>query len=147
MIRFRPGTRDDVPAVMDLLREDNLGAMREGTDPAPYLAAFDAMAGEPGNTLIVADDGGTVVGCYQLTVITGLSLSATRRGLIEGVRVAASRRGQGIGSALLADAEARAHAAGCTLLQFTTNKARADAHRFYRRAGYVASHVGFKKPL
>ena len=63
------------------------------------------------------------------------------------VRVAADRRGQGLGAALIADAEARARASGAVLLQFTTNAARTDAHRFYRRLGFTPSHIGFKKPL
>lgn len=147
MIRFREAVRADVPAVIGLLREDALGSTREGTDPGPYLAAFDAMAVEPGNRLIVAEQAGEIIGCYQITVITGLSLSAARRAQIEGVRVAAHMRGQGIGATLMADAEARARAAGCRLIQLTTNSARRDAHRFYTRAGYVASHIGFKKPL
>ncbi|MEC8040914.1 MAG: GNAT family N-acetyltransferase, partial [Pseudomonadota bacterium] len=41
----------------------------------------------------------------------------------------------------------RARAAGCGLLQLTTNKARNDAQRFYDRLGYVDSHVGYKKTL
>ncbi len=63
------------------------------------------------------------------------------------MRVAASHRGQNIGTALIHDAEARARAAGCTLLQFTTNRARSDAHRFYDRLGFTASHIGYKKSL
>ena len=45
------------------------------------------------------------------------------------------------------DAEDRARAAGCSLMQFTTNKARTDAHRFYDRMGFTPSHIGYKKPL
>jgi GNAT superfamily N-acetyltransferase len=33
---------------------------------------------------------------------------------------------------------------GCALVQLTSDKARADAHRFYERLGFEASHVGFK---
>lgn len=33
------------------------------------------------------------------------------------------------------------------LLQLTTNKKRADAHRFYDALGYTQSHFGYKKPL
>ncbi|MBU3030154.1 GNAT family N-acetyltransferase [Paracoccus marinaquae] len=145
--RFRSASRDDVPAVMALLREDLLGAVREGHDPATYLAAFDSMLAEGNNHLIVADGGDGIIACYQITFISGLSLSATRRAQIEGVRVAPAHRGRGIGEALIRDAEARARAAGCRLLQFTTNKARRDAHRFYDRVGFTPSHIGYKKPL
>lgn len=36
---------------------------------------------------------------------------------------------------------------GCALVQLTTDKSRADAHRFYERLGFVASHEGLKLKL
>ena len=145
--RFREAGRQDVPAVLALLRDDSLGQGRETTDPTPYLAAFDAMQAEPANRLIVGVIAGQVVACYQITCITGLSLTAARRAQIEGVRTRADLRGQGIGAALIRDAEARARAAGCTLLQLTTNSQRTDAQRFYDRLGFTPSHIGYKKSL
>jgi len=32
---------------------------------------------------------------------------------------------------------------GCVLVQLTTDKTRADAHRFYERLGFTASHEDF----
>lgn len=145
-LTFRPATRADVAAVVALLADDVLGATRESGDLDRYLAAFDAMAQEGGNALIVGE-GSRVLATYQLTVISGLSLSAARRAQIEAVRVDASLRGQGAGAALMADAEARARAAGATLMQLTSNTSRTDAHRFYEKLGYAPSHIGFKKPL
>ncbi|WP_198590321.1 GNAT family N-acetyltransferase [Paracoccus zhejiangensis] len=130
-----------------MLSDDMLGKSRESSDMSRYLTAFDAMRAEGSNTIIVGDDAGLVMACYQLTFITGLSLTAARRALMEGVRVAASHRGQGIGEAMMHDAEDRARAAGCSLIQFTTNKARTDAHRFYDRMGFTPSHIGYKKSL
>lgn len=144
---WREATRADVPAVVALLADDMLGHGRESAGVAPYLAAFDAMQEEGGNRLIAAEQDGRVVACYQLTLISGLSLTATRRAQVEGVRVAADLRGRGLGAALMADAEARARAAGCQLIQLTTNATRTDAHRFYARLGFTPSHIGFKKPL
>lgn len=144
---WRQARKSDVPAVVAMLADDVLGQGREGSDPAPYLAAFEAMQREGGNQLIVGEKDGAVVATYQLTMISGLSLRATRRAQIESVRVAADRRGKGIGAALMADAEMRARAGGCGLLQFTSNRARDRAHGFYERLGYSPSHVGFKKML
>lgn len=146
-LTFRPVTRADVTAVVALLADDVLGRGRESAELAPYLAAFDAMQAEGGNQLIVGEAGDQVLATYQLTVISGLSLSAARRAQIEAVRVDASLRGQGAGAALMADAEARARAAGASLMQLTSNASRTDAHRFYERLGYAPSHIGFKKPL
>ncbi|RJE84824.1 GNAT family N-acetyltransferase [Paracoccus onubensis] len=147
MIQFRLARREDVPEVVALLADDMLGRDREIAGLPSYLAAFDAMQDEGSNHLIVGEDDDLIVACYQLTFISGLSLSAARRAQIEAVRVAASCRGRKIGEAMIDDAGRRARDAGCTLLQFTTNKDRNDAHRFYDRMGFTASHIGYKKPL
>jgi GNAT superfamily N-acetyltransferase len=147
MIRWREALRADVPAILALLREDTQGAARESDDLQPYLAAFDAMTYEYGNTLIVGEADGRIAATYQLTFITGLSRRATRRAQVESVRVAAKLRSEGIGAALMRDAEMRATHAGCTLIQLTSDVSRTDAHRFYQHAGYTASHTGFKKTL
>lgn len=147
MIRFRDATRADVPAVVALLVDDVLGAAREERDLAPYLAAFDAMRAEGANSLVVGDDGRRIVATYQITFISGLSLRASRRAQVESVRVATDLRGMGIGAAMFADAEARARAAGCRLMQLTMNATRRDARRFYEGLGFTPSHIGFKRDL
>lgn len=147
-LTWRVATRADVAAVVGLLADDTLGAGREGADISPYLAAFDAMLAENNNHLIVASDAaGQIVATYQITFISGLSLRASRRAQIESVRVARSLRGQGIGQLLMADAEARARAAGCRLIQLTTNKSRSRAQAFYTGLGFTASHIGYKRDL
>lgn len=144
---WREATAADIPAAVALLRDDMLGQGREVSDLSTYLDAFAAMQAEGGNRLILGEEAGEVIACYQLITISGLSLSAARRAQVEGVRVRADRRGAGIGTALMADAEARARAAGCVLMQLTTNRDRRDAHRFYDRLGFTASHIGYKKSL
>ena len=143
---FRQARRDDVAAVVDLLREDVLGETREGRDIGPYLAAFDAMAAEGRNLTVVGEAEGRIIATYQITFISGLSISAARRAQVEGVRVATDMRGRGVGRAMFADAEARARAAGCRLIQLTMNAAR-DSGPFYESLGFVASHIGFKRLL
>ena len=147
MIRFRPAKRADVPAIVAMLADDVLGKGREVDDLSRYLDAFEAMERENNNTVYVGEQDGRVVATYQLTIISGLSLSASRRAQIEAVRVDALLRGQGAGAALIADAEERARLAGAKLMQLTTNASRKDAHRFYERLGYAPSHIGYKKPL
>lgn len=144
---FRDATREDVPAIVALLTDDTLGAVREGTDIEPYLAAFGRMKEEGTNHLIVGEDEGKIIATYQITFISGLSLKAARRAQVESVRVASDLRGKGIGAALIADAEQRALKAGCSLIQLTTNRSRERAHQFYERLGFTPSHLGFKRPL
>ena len=147
MIRFRPAKRADVPEIVAMLADDMLGKGREVDDLSHYLDAFEAMERENNNMVYVGEQDGRVVATYQLTIISGLSLSASRRAQIEAVRVDALLRGQGAGAALIADAEERARLAGAKLMQLTTNASRKDAHRFYERLGYAPSHIGYKKPL
>ena len=148
MIRFRNAQREDFSHVLALLVDDALGQTREHSDITRYLDAFDRMQTENGNQLIVGEDaGGSVVATYQLTFISGLSLSAARRAQIESVRVASHMRGHGIGAQMFTDAETRARAAGCRLIQLTMNKSRSDAHRFYEALGFEPSHTGFKRYL
>jgi len=149
-IAIRGARRADIPAIVALLADDPLGREREeDTDPLPaaYEQAFDEIAGQSGNFLLVADQSGAGVGCLQLTVIPGLSRHGMKRGLIEAVRVAASCRGLGVGERLVRYAIGIARAEGCGLVQLTSDKARTDAHRFYARLGFVASHVGMKLTL
>ncbi|WP_347139926.1 GNAT family N-acetyltransferase [Paracoccus sp. SSK6] len=146
-LRFRPAGRDDVPAVAALLADDMLGQARESMDMGVYLAAFDAMQAQGNNHLIVGLMGDEIVACYQLVLIPGLSLAGARRAQIESVRVASDRRGAGIGTQLMADAERRARDAGCRQMQLTTNRSRVAAHRFYDRLGFTPSHIGYKKAL
>jgi GNAT superfamily N-acetyltransferase len=110
-------------------------------------AAFDEIGRDPNNELWLGERDGEVVALLQLTLIPGLSRGGMKRALVEAVRVRADLRGQRIGEALMAHVEQRAKAAGCGLIQLTTDRQRLDAHRFYERLGYVASHVGMKKKL
>ncbi len=145
-IWIRPARRADVPAIVALLADDPLGRARE--DPAdigPYLKAFDDMAAQGGNTALVAEREGKVIGCLQLTIIPGLARRGAKRGQIEGVRVSAGCRGLGIGEQLIRHAIEAARALDCTLVQLTSDNSRPDAHRFYERLGFVASHAGFKR--
>ena len=90
---------------------------------------------------------GQIVGVLQLTFIPYLTYQGGWRGLIEGIRVAAGFRGQGIGRELFQWAIDRARQWGCHLVQLTTDKARPDALRFYESLGFRASHEGLKLHL
>ncbi len=149
-VTFRQARREDLPAIVAMLADDPLGRQREAPgeplDPA-YEAAFDAMAHQGGNELIVAEAAGRVVGCLQLFILPGLSHRGMSRGQVEGVRVAAGYRGRGLGEALVRYAVDRSRAAGCGMDQLTSNLSRTDAHRFYERLGFTHSHAGMKLDL
>jgi GNAT superfamily N-acetyltransferase len=145
---FRRAGSDDLPAIVALLAEDPLGASRETPDdPAPYLAAFERLAADPHQHLLVAERAGQVVGTLQLTLIPGLSRRGATRTLIEAVRVRADERGSGLGTLLMEHAVEESRRLGADLVQLTSDASRTDAHRFYERLGFTGSHVGFKRSL
>jgi GNAT superfamily N-acetyltransferase len=149
-LHVRPATHDDLPAIVAMLADDIKGAGREDArlplDPG-YAAAFDAIVADPKMLLAVADLGGRVVGTMQLAVLPGLSRKGASRGYIEAVRIAREHRGQGLGAELIDWAVAWCRAAGCGMVQLTTQRDRIDAHRFYERLGWERSHIGYKLHL
>ena len=147
-LAIRPATADDVAAIVAMLADDPLGAQRESPDDlAPYLTALERLASDPNQHLVVAVRDGRVVGTLQLTVIPGLSRRGTVRSIIEGVRIHGDERGSGLGTQLIDWAIDESRRQGCQLVQLTSDNTRTDAHRFYERLGFTASHVGFKLPL
>jgi len=147
-LAIRPATADDVAAIVAMLADDPLGAQRESPDDlTPYLTALERLASDPNQHLVVAVREGRVVGTLQLTVIPGLSRRGTVRSIIEGVRIHADERGSGLGTQLIDWAIDESRRQGCQLVQLTSDSTRTDAHRFYERLGFTASHVGFKLQL
>ncbi|NPC70133.1 GNAT family N-acetyltransferase [Corallococcus exiguus] len=149
-ITFRIARDTDLPAILKLLADDAIAQARTGyTEEAlpSVRAAFDEIAADPNNELIVGEQEGQVVATLQLTYIPGLSRGGMRRVLVEAVRVRSDLRGQRIGEALMVDAMERSRARGCGLMQLTTDKRRHEAQRFYARLGFVASHEGMKRTL
>jgi len=145
---IRRAVEADVAAVAALLADDGIGAGRESADDlAPYLAAFAAVDADPSELLVVAERDGAVVGTLQLSLLPGLSRRGALRAQIEGVRVAGTARGAGLGETLLRWAVDEARRRGCALVQLTSDARRTEAHRFYQRLGFEASHLGYKLSL
>ena len=146
-VSFRRAESADVAGVVALLADDPLGRSRESLELAPYLAAFEAIDADPGQLLLIGESAGRVVATFQLSFIPGLARGGALRAQIEAVRVAESARGPGLGSAMIEWAIEEARRRGCALVQLTTDKSRVEAHHFYERLGFVASHEGMKLGL
>ncbi|MFE3763467.1 GNAT family N-acetyltransferase [Streptomyces sp. NPDC059104] len=147
-LTIRPATEEDLPSIVAMLADDPLGATRESPeDLTPYVAALKRLADDPNQHVVVAVRGERVVGTLQLTIVPGLSRKGSTRAIIEGVRVHADERGSGLGTRFIEWAVERSRRENCQLVQLTSDVTRADAHRFYERLGFTASHVGFKLQL
>lgn len=150
MITFRKAQATDLPAIVAMLADDPLGAAREDASlplAQGYVDAFNAIDADPNQLLAVAVDGGEVIGTLQITFLAGLSRKGAWRGQIEAVRITGHRRAGGIGRLMFEWAIEQCRARGCSLVQLTTDKGRADAHRFYDSLGFTGSHIGYKKAL
>jgi GNAT superfamily N-acetyltransferase len=146
-LTFRLATIADLPLIVKMLADDDLGSTREqsSNELAPqYLQAFEKISQDQNNELIVAMLNKEVMGVLQLTFITYLTYKGGTRALIEGVRVGSAHRGKGWGRKMFEYAILRAKEKNCHMVQLTTNKKRTDAFRFYESLGFVNSHEGMK---
>jgi GNAT superfamily N-acetyltransferase len=147
---FRQARENDIPALVNLLADDELGASREDVSVPLnqcYPDAFHSIERDPNNELTVVEYNGELVGMLQLTFIPYLTHTGSWRCLIEGVRIAKNFRAKGLGSRFIKWAIARARERNCGIVQLTSDKQRPDALRFYESLGFVASHEGFKLKL
>jgi ribosomal protein S18 acetylase RimI-like enzyme len=146
-LTHRKATLADLPIIVDLLFEDDLGQTREQQaaelDPR-YVKAFQAIDADPNQYLVVVEKNDEIVGTCQLTIMPSLTFTGATRLQIEAVRVAAKYRGQKIGEWMMQVAIAYAKEKGVTIIQLTTNKSRERAKQFYEQLGFKATHEGMK---
>jgi GNAT superfamily N-acetyltransferase len=141
----------DLPIVVALFATPDEGNTKPD-DPGPpldpcYRKAFDAIAGDPNNLLMVAELDHRVVGVFHLTFIQYVAYRGGLVAQIENVVVSPALRGRGIGEVMMRWAIDEARRRGAYRVQLTSNKVRERAHRFYERLGFVASHAGLKLAL
>jgi GNAT superfamily N-acetyltransferase len=147
---YRDARPDDIPTMLILSHAgDARGADTPPLDPATltdprYRSAFDEISADPNHRLIVVEQDGEVIGTLQISYIPGLPRFGMKRGLLENVHIRGDQRGKGLGSQMVLWAIEQCRAAGCGMVQLTSNKLRLDAHRFYRALGFQQSHEGFK---
>jgi GNAT superfamily N-acetyltransferase len=146
-IIYRLAKHEDLPAIVCMLAEDDLGSQREKYEnplPDSYVSAFEQIESDPNHELIVAEKDGEVLGTLHLVFIPSISYQGGLRTQVESVRVDGKYRGQGIGREMMRWVIERARGRGAHLIQLTTHKSREEAHRFYERLGFTKSHLGMK---
>lgn len=149
-IIFRTAVREDLPAIVRLLADDDLGSQREKCDeplPHSYYLAFEQINSDSNHQLMVADLNGDVMGTLHLMFLPSISYQGGLRAQVESVRVDKKRQNRGIGSEMMKWAIEHARERGAHIVQLTTHRTRGDAHRFYERLGFTGSHLGMKLAL
>lgn len=149
-VSIRRATEADLPRIVELLQELSLDDPREDAAtplPESYRRAYQEIAADSSQHLLVAERSGRILGTTAVVVVPNLSRRGRPYAIAENVVVDAAARGQGVGEALLREAARIARTAGCFKLSLTSNKQRGDAHRFYGRLGFRATHEGFRLDL
>jgi GNAT superfamily N-acetyltransferase len=145
---FRNATQNDLPQIVEMIADDELGKTRENYQsplPAEYLKAFKNIDADPNQELIVVEnEKAEIIGTLQLSFIQYLTYRGGIRAQIEAVRIRKDLRGQGVGKTMFNWAIHRAKEHGAHLLQLTTDKQRPKAIKFYKDLGFRASHAGMK---
>lgn len=149
-LSFREATVSDLPALIALFADDQLGGHGDTTDAAAfpaYKAAFASIRNSPNDLLFVGVVNGEIVATAQVTFITSLTGRGSMRMMIESVQTRTDMRSKGIGRRLIAHCLQIARDRNAASVQLTSNNKRQDAHRFYERLGFEKSHAGFKMKL
>lgn len=147
MLSYRNATPADLSFIIALIVEDSV--VQTGDDPTDaghtdYVDALAEITADPNEEMIVVEEDGVPIGCFQLSYLPGLMRRGMRRGQIEVVHVADTHRNRGVGGEMMRWAVERCRQNNCSMVQLTSNKKRLDAHRFYERLGFQKSHEGFK---
>ncbi len=101
---FRNARWEDLPAIVRLLADDDLGSWREKYEeplPPSYYAAFEQIEADPNHQLIVAESDGKVIGTLHLMFLPSISFQGGLRAQVESVRVDKECRNLGIGSRMM----------------------------------------------
>jgi ribosomal protein S18 acetylase RimI-like enzyme len=149
-ITIRRATRADLTSIVHMLIEDDLGSQRERyEDPLPesYYTAFDQIDTDPNHELVVAELHREIIGTLHLMFLPSISFQGGLRAQIESLRVDKNYRNQGIGNEMMNWTIERARERGAHIVQLTTHHSREDAHRFYEKLGFSATHLGMKLSL
>ena len=150
-MKMRKATFKDLPDILALLIDDELGKTREHETvtqlDAKYIDAFQRIDTDPNQFLMVVFLNDTMVGTCHLTLMPSLTFTGSTRLQIEAVRVAGHHRGQGIGEWMIEEAINIGKQHGASIMQLTTNIKRLKAKRFYEKLGFEATHVGMKLHL
>ncbi|SDF69548.1 GNAT family N-acetyltransferase [Sporolituus thermophilus] len=136
---IRPAAEGDLPAIFALYGELAKAYDQKDDSGEAWREAWQ----DKRQHILVAERDGEIVGTLTCIVIPNLGHGGQPWAALTNVVVAAAHRGQGIGTALMAEASRLAKAANCYKIVLSSNLVRTEAHEFYRRLGWRQTHIGF----
>ena len=145
----RPATAADVPQLLALVRRywefEGIGGF---SALRVEIVLQELLATAARGAIFVADEQGMLLGYLAVVLVTSIEHQGLM-GEIDEFYLLPAARSRGIGTRLLATAEAALAHRGCLRLQLQLGAANALASDFYRRHGYAA-RAGYQlldKPL
>jgi GNAT superfamily N-acetyltransferase len=147
-VRVRRARQADLAALNHLYRELHLDDYDEfAPTSAKFRSAFRSVARDRDHHLLVAEQGGRVVGTVHLLIFRHLGHGLRPVAIVENVVVQSGLRSKGIGELMIEAARAIARTNGCYKMSLTSNIRRPRAHRFYEHLGWRRTHLGFSFDL
>ena len=139
---IRPATPADVSKLADLTTQ-----LGYPTSPEEAEARLRDLASRPEDAVLVAVEDGEAVGWIHVSALYSLEMDPCAQ--IQGLVVDDSRRGGGIGAALVEAAAEWAAGHGFRTLRVRSNAIRERTHAFYERLGFARtkSQVVFVRPV
>ena len=137
-VLLRPAEERDAPVLAALFSA--LGHDATASDVSRRLARAREL--DPRGFQAVAESDDEVVG-FVAAHLTPMLHRELPVGRVTTLVVAEGRRGQGVGSFLLAAAEAWCRERGTVRIELTTGVEREEAHRFYDRRGFRREGLRF----
>jgi GNAT superfamily N-acetyltransferase len=145
--RVRKATPADLPRLLELLAQLREAPAATAGVTEAERRALDNVVADTRQQLAVIEVDERIVGTAVLVVVPNVTHGGQPYAIIENVVVDERERGRGYGEQLIAWLVDEARRAGCYKVALTSNKRRTDAHRFYARIGFRATHEGFRIDL
>jgi GNAT superfamily N-acetyltransferase len=111
-----------------------IGQLGYPTDASEFQTRFERVAATPTHRIIVAEEGGRIVGV--LHAFERPALEKPCELVVQALVVEAERRSAGVGEALMREAEAWAAGRGLSSTALYTRIDRDRSRAFYERIGY-----------
>jgi GNAT superfamily N-acetyltransferase len=141
-VAIRKATKDDLPAILGLYADLELGEARVLDLPAAERI-LERMARYPDYSVYVAEVGDEIVGTFALLIMDNLAHLGAPSGVLEDVVVHSRWRGHGIGKEMMRFAMDRCARLGCYKLTLSSNLQRERAHEFYESLGFERHGYSF----
>jgi PhnO protein len=138
---IRAATKDDLDVVYGLIKQLSSHEFTKGQFADCYLYNL-----EKGRVLVYEKDNSNICGCIVFAFHYSLHFSRKTAEIVNLI-VDENVRSNGIGKELVTYLEKIAFDNGCVRIEVASGKQREDAHRFYKREGYVCDHYKLTKGL